>query len=151
DLLADVRLVEVGDRAALNEAVWQVVGEVAHPRQAEAFEGLSQLRADAFEALGLGEQRIERLGAHAGSYAKRRDLLRAMRRNPPQICCLSGTRVRAALKIRRVNHGAARIYGRDRAAEGRSPRSRGSVQQIRERAWTGTQADDCRANLQRAQ
>ena len=70
DLLADTGFVEIGHRAALHEAVGQVIGKVAHPGQAELLERLLQLRPDAFEALGFGEQRVERLGAHGRSYPR---------------------------------------------------------------------------------
>ena len=64
DMLADIRVIEIGHRAALHEALGQVIGEIAHPHQAELLERLFQLRPDALEVLGFGEKRVERLGAH---------------------------------------------------------------------------------------
>jgi hypothetical protein len=66
-LLADLRFVEIGHRPALHEPVGQMVGQIAHAGEAELLERLLQLRSDALEALGLGEQRVEQLRAHCAA------------------------------------------------------------------------------------
>ena len=67
DLLALARLVDIADRASGHEAFGQVIIEIAYSREAKASERFLQLRADAFERLRLGKQRIEYLGAHGHS------------------------------------------------------------------------------------
>ncbi len=64
DLLALAAIVDIVDRTPRHEPFGQVVGDIAHPRQAELVERLLQLGAHPFERLGLGKQRIEDIRAH---------------------------------------------------------------------------------------
>ena len=64
DLLALPRLVEPFDRAAADEPVGQVVGDVAHALEPQLAQRFRQLGADAVERLGLGEQGVEEIGPH---------------------------------------------------------------------------------------
>ena len=63
-LLALAAGIEIGNRLAADEPFGQVVRDILHPRQAELFERLHQLRPDAFQRRDFGEQRVESLGAH---------------------------------------------------------------------------------------
>ena len=63
-LLALARRIEIGNRAAADEAFGQVISHVLDPRQTQLLQRLHQLRPDTFERFDFGEQRIESLGAH---------------------------------------------------------------------------------------
>ena len=66
DLLALARLVDCLDRAPGHETFGEVIGDIAHPRQAEAVERLLHLRAHPVERFDFGEQGVEDVGAHWG-------------------------------------------------------------------------------------
>src|SRR5690606_38018186 len=146
DLLAHARCIEIGDRAALHEAIGQMIGDVAHPGEAQLFQRLAQLRADAVEALGLGEQRVERLGAHDAVKLAWRIVKRG---TSTDVATWTGKGPRKP-RPGETSHASARVYRRHRAAQARSPRSRGPVREVPEGQRYRQEVADRAADLQRA-
>ena len=64
DILANLCIVQIGHRAPLNEAVRQVIGNIAQPCQTKLLQRAHEFGPDAVQRIGFSEQGIEPLGTH---------------------------------------------------------------------------------------
>ena len=110
DVLADAGLVQIADRAALHEAIGQVIGKVLYPRQPQPLQRARKARPHAFQAVGSCEQGIEPVRTHRQRLCQTLprlarnvpifDPAHGMRRPPRALC--PQPRKRANTRIRRT-------------------------------------------------